>query len=239
MLGKRSQFIALGGLLAACVGAYGLWTQRTAAVAAYNPVVNPSDFVSQVDNKYFALKPGTTFTYQNKSGTERIEITVTNEKKKVIGVETTVVRAKEWKNGALFEETYDWYAQDKAGNVWYFGEAVDFYKNGKVVNHRGSWEAGVRGAKPGIVMKKEPKVGDQYRQEYFKGVAEDMGTVVATNKKVTVPFGTFENCLQIKDSSFLDITAEYKYYCPDIGFLALEEMIGRPAEAALVSVSRR
>jgi hypothetical protein len=82
MLGKRSQFIALGGLLAACVGAYGLWTQRTAAVAAYNPVVNPSDFVSQVDNKYFALKPGTTFTYQNKSGTERIEITVTNEKKR-------------------------------------------------------------------------------------------------------------------------------------------------------------
>jgi hypothetical protein len=156
-----------------------------------------------------------------------------------MGVETTVVRAKEWKNGALFEETYDWYAQDIAGNVWYFGEAVDFYKNGKVSNHKGSWEAGVRGAKPGIIMKKEPKVGDQYRQEYFKGVAEDMGTVVATNKKVTVPFGTFENCVQIKDSSFLDITAEHKYYCTDIGFLALEEMIGRPAEAELVSVTRQ
>jgi hypothetical protein len=139
----------------------------------------------------------------------------------------------------LFEETYDWYAQDKAGNVWYFGEAVDFYRNGKVVNHKGSWEAGVRGAKPGIIMRKDPKVGEKYRQEYFKGVAEDMGTVVATNTKVTVPFGTFENCVQIKDSSFLDIISEYKYYCPGIGFLAREELIGRWAEAELVSLSRQ
>jgi hypothetical protein len=165
MLDKRSRYIAIGVVLTACVGGYLLWAHRssTAAIAAYNPVINPEDFVPQVDNKYFTLKPGTKFTYQNRRGTERIEITVTNETKKLMGVTATAVRAREWKYGALWEDTTDWYAQDKAGNVWYFGEAVNNYRNGMLWNHRGSWEAGVKGAKPGIIMKKDPKVGDRYR----------------------------------------------------------------------------
>ena len=188
--------------------------------------------------KYFTLKPGTRFTYQIKSGTERIEIAVPGEKKKVMGVTTAVLRAKEWKNVRLWEDTLGLYAQDKAGNVWYFGEAVDFYKDAKVAHHTGSWEADVNGAKPGMLMRADLRVGDTYRQEYYKGYAEDMGTVVARDKKVTVPYGTFEKCVQIRDSSVLDITTEYKYYCPDVGFLVREEVVGRGAEADLVSVAR-
>jgi hypothetical protein len=105
------------------------------------------------------------------------------------------------------------------------------------VNHAGSWEAGVDGAKPGIIMKANPRVGDTYRQEYYQGRAEDMGTIVATDKKITVSYGTLENCLQIRDWSMIEPDNEYKYYCPAIGFLALEEAVGGGPQAELVSVS--
>ena len=138
-----------------------------------------------ITNKYYPLKPGMKATYEKKTskGIERIEIEVTGETKKVMGVTALVVRDREWLNDQLKEDTRDWVAQDKDGNVWYFGEAVDNYENGKLVNHDGSWEAGVDGAKPGIVMLNNPKVGDTYRQEYYPGKAEDMGTVVAVGKE--------------------------------------------------------
>ena len=118
-----------------------------------------------------------------------------------MGVTTLVVRDREWLNDQMAEDTRDWVAQDKDGNVWYFGEAVDNYEDGKLVDHDGSWEAGVDGALPGIVMLSNPKAGDTYRQEYYPGKAEDMGTVVAVGKKVTVPQGAFEDCVQIRDWS--------------------------------------
>jgi hypothetical protein len=237
---NSSRFAAVGAVLAASVGAGGSWAQAptTAVHAVYDPVINPEDFVPQVDNKYFTLKPGTKFTYQDKKGIDRVEISVTNEVKKVMGVTTTVLRVREWRNGVLSEDTYDWYAQDKAGNVWYFGEAVDVYKDGKVAHYKGSWEAGVNGAKPGIIMPKDPQVGDMYRQEYYRAHAEDIGTVAAISKKVTIPHGTFEKCVQMRDSIPFDTTAEYKSYCPGIGFLALEEVGNWGAQAELVSISR-
>src|SRR5919109_2839439 len=126
MLTTPYRYAAIGGaVLAACLGGEGSWAQAptTAARVAYNPVINPDDFVPQVDNKYFTLKPGTKFTYQNSAGTERIEVTVTGEAKKLLGVTTTGVRVMEWRNGLLREDTTNWYAEDKAGHVWYFGEA--------------------------------------------------------------------------------------------------------------------
>jgi hypothetical protein len=113
----------------------------------------------------------------------------------------TVVWDREWLNDALIEETYDWYAQDKEGNVWYLGEDSKEYENGKAANSKGSWEAGVDGAKPGIIMKGDPKIGDSYRQEYLKGKAEDMADVVALSESVAVPFGTFTDCLKTRDWS--------------------------------------
>ena len=240
MLNKRSHYLAVGALLTAFIGAGPSWAlgPGAAATGEYNPVINPEDFVSEINNRYFTLKPGTKFTYKNRSGTERIEATVSNETKKLMGVTTTGVRVTEWRNGLLKEDTTDWYAQDKEGNVWYFGESVNNFVDGKLVHHTGSWEAGVDGAKPGIIMRANPQVGESYRQEFSPGRAEDMGTVVAIGQKVTVPFGILENCVQIRDSSPLDPTAEFKYFCPDIGFLALEEVLGRGAEAELVTVSR-
>jgi hypothetical protein len=143
----------------------------------------------------------------------------------------------------LTEDTYDWYANDKDGNVWNFGEKVDNYKNGKIDNHQGSWEAGVDGAKPGIIMPADPKVGQTYRHEYYKGKAEDLGTILATAKKVTVAHGTFDGCLQIRNWSTLDTTQnEHRYYCPGVTFLVLKEDGGPSSKAStsraeLVSVT--
>src|ERR671931_429635 len=151
---NSSRYAAVGAVFAACVGAGGSWAQAptTAVHAVYDPVINPEDFVPKVDNKYFTLKPGTKFTYQDKRGMDRVEISVTNETRKVMGVTTTVVRVRESRNGLLREDTYDWYAQDKAGNVWYFGEDTkELDENGNVISTEGSWEAGVNGAEPGIV----------------------------------------------------------------------------------------
>src|SRR5215217_1970345 len=118
------------------------------------------------------MKPGTTFLYEG--GTEHDEMRVTHQTRKVMGVECMVVDDRAWEDGKLIEKTYDWFAQDKEGSVWYFGENTKEYEEGKVVSTKGSWEAGVDGAKPGIIMQADPKVGQAYRQEYYKGEAEDM-----------------------------------------------------------------
>ena len=207
--------------------------------AEYNPKIDPKDFVSKIDNKYFTLAPGRKFIYEGKTsaGTERIEVIVTDESKRVMGVTATVVRDTAWLEGELIEDTKDWFAQDKEGNVWYFGEETKEYEKNKVVSTKGSWEAGVDDAKPGIVMPASPKVGDSYRQEYFKGEAEDMGDIVALDRKVTVKYGTFENCLQTRDWSKIEKSLnEYKYYSPDIGFVVLEKAVKGKERVELVSV---
>jgi hypothetical protein len=208
----------------------------------YNPVINPRDFVSWVSNRYFTLRPGAIFTYEKRTpqGTERTEIEVSRQKRRVMGVLTTVVRHRAWLNGQLKEDARDWYAQDRWGNVWYFGEEVDnYYENGRLKDHQGSWEAGVNGAKPGIVMLNEPRVGLTYRQEHYRGQAEDMATVIALDRTVRVASGTFHGCLQTRDWSLIDRTAnEYKYYCPQVGFVAFEETApGGGNSSQLVSVS--
>ena len=222
----RVIFAAVGAPVTAVL-AYLFWPQPRLPtdIAHYNPTINPDDFVPVVNNKYFTLRPGTKFTYKTATfwGTERKEVAVTHETKKIMGVTTIVVRDRVWWNDQLVEDARDWYAQDKQGNVWYFGEAVHNYKRGKIRDRRGSWEAGVDGAKPGIIMLKDPRVGDTYRQEYHKGHAEDIGTIAALGKKVTASFGTFDNCLQVTDWSPLAWTREYKYFCPDVGFAVLEE----------------
>ncbi len=188
----------------------------------YNPVINPSDFVAVVDNPYFPLVPGTTFVYEGVSedGAERNEMHVTDETKVIMGVACTVVWDRVWLEGSLIEETYDWYAQDKNGSVWYFGEDSREMDNGVVVSTEGSWETGVDGAKPGIVMMGLPVVGEVYRQEYYKGEAEDMAEVVSLNASATVPHGVYSDCLQTKDWTPLEPgVAEYKYYASGVGMV--------------------
>ena len=195
------------------------------ASAPYHPAIDPASFSSTVNNPYFTLTPGTTYTYKSHDdeGTEINKVTVTDQTKKVMGVTTRVVWDRVWLDGELIEETYDWYAQDKEGNVWYFGEDSKEHKKGKVASTKGSWEAGVKGAQPGIVMQAQPVPGEPYRQEYLKGEAEDMGQVLSVQETVKVPAGTYENCVKTKDWSALETgNIEHKYYSKEAGNVVLE-----------------
>ena len=199
---------------------------------SYTPHIDPAEFTTKVDNEYFPMKPGTTFIYEGKG--ERDEMSVTHDTKEVMGVECVVVDDRAWEGGKLIEKTYDWFAQDNKGTVWYFGEDTKEYENGKVVSTKGSWEAGVDGAKPGIIMQAHPKVGQTYRQEYYPGEAMDMARVLSVNASVTVTYGSFDNVLETKEWTPLEPGFyEKKYYARGVGPL------GNPRDLALVDVKHR
>jgi len=198
---------------------------KTSKEEIYNPRINPDDFSMSINNKYFTLIPKTKYIYekQTEEGLERIEVYVTQETKDILGVETRVVWDRVWLNDELIEDTKDWYAQDKDGNVWYFGEESKEIIDNKIISYEGSWEAGVNGAKPGIIMKANPKVNEFYRQEYYKGIAEDFGKVLSLKETVVIPYGTFTSCIKTQDYTPLEPQVkEYKYYCPEIGNVVLE-----------------
>jgi hypothetical protein len=212
--------------------------------ANYAPQIDPSNFVDKIDNRYMMFTPGTTFIYEGKSadGPERVETYVSYKTREVLGVKCTVVRDKAFLKGKLSEDTFDWYAQDKEGNVWYFGEDTKEYENGKVVSTKGSWEAGVDGAKPGIVMEANPRVGDSYRQEYYEGEAEDMAEVLSLdasglNDAVSVPYGSFGDVLMTKEWNPLEPgVLEYKYYAPGTGLIGEEQILGGTDTSELVDI---
>ncbi len=206
----------------------------------YDPAIDSGNFVEDIDNPYFPLKPGTTYVYEgeDEEAAINVEIFVTDQKKDVMGVTTTVVREREWEDGELIEDTFDWFAQDKDGNVWYFGEDSKEYDNGEVVSTAGSWEAGVDDAKPGIIMKGDPQIGDAYRQEYYKGEAEDMAEVLGLDGNVSVPYGSFENCLVTLEWTPLEPEVEEnKYYARDVGLLMEETVKGAEARLELVNIT--
>lgn len=194
-----------------------------------------------IDNPYFPLVPGTTFIYEaeTEDGLEVNEVEVTVETKEILDVTCTVVLDMVWVEGVLTEETYDWYAQDKDGNVWYFGEDTKEYdESGNVISTEGSWEADVDGAKPGIVMEANPQPGDSYRQEYYEDVAEDMAKVLRLNASVSVPYGEFEDCLKTKEWTPLDRgVVEHKYYAWGVGLVLVTELKGKSVRVELVEIT--
>lgn len=208
----------------------------------YHPVITPANFVAGVTNPYFPLHPGTTYRFVSGSGrgAEVEVIEVLSETKEIMGITATIVHDRMTKNGKVKEDTYDWYAQDKDGNVWYLGEDTREYLLGHVISRRGSWEAGKDGAQPGIMMKARPQSGEEYRQEYRRGIAEDMAKIVSTAEAVTVPFGTFRDCVKTEDWTPLQKgDRENKVYCPGVG-LVLETVIGSPEDRnQLVAVVKR
>ncbi|MBS3081152.1 PepSY domain-containing protein [Candidatus Pacearchaeota archaeon] len=205
----------------------------------YNPVINPQQFSSHITNQYFSLTPGKKMIYESKTeeGLEKIEVYIMNETKTVNGVETRVVWDRVWLNDELIEDTKDWYAQDNEGNVWYFGEESKEIIDGIIVSTKGSWEAGINGAKPGVIMKAAPNIGDKYRQEYYKGEAEDWGEVLAINENVRVSYREFTNCIKTRDYTPLEPNVnEHKYYCPEVGGVVLEEEVNGEEKAELIKV---
>lgn len=205
----------------------------------YFPVL-PTIWAASVANTYFPLTPGTIWQYreQASNGVETIIVEVLPQRRMVSGVSATVVRDRVYLDGSLIEDTFDWYAQDDAGNVWYLGEDSKEYKNGVVVSTEGSWEWGVNSALPGIQMWANPasKVGVEYRQEYYKGQAEDWGKVIALGQTVTVPFGTMTNCITIEEWVGLELNDPHgtKSFCPQVGMVS-EGATGQNGRVELIS----
>ncbi|MGH2729262.1 MAG: hypothetical protein ACRDJI_01490, partial [Actinomycetota bacterium] len=164
-------------------------------------------------------------------------IVVTDKTKEILGITCTVVKDVVTVEGVIAEKTFDWFAQDRYGNVWYFGEISKDYEDGKFAGTEGSWEAGTDGALPGIVMLGDPEVGDEYRQEYYAGEAEDFGKVVELDASVEVPYGSFDNVLVTEDWNPLEPKVlENKYYARGIGVVFEEAVKGADEELRLVDV---
>lgn len=175
-----------------------------------------------IDNPYFPLIPGTTFIYEGttEDGPEYNEIKVLSETHQVMGITATVVEDTVYSDGELAEHTFDWFAQDKTGNVWYLGEVVDNYEDGQLLDHAGSWEAGVNGALPGIIMYADPAahVGESYYQEYYPGEAEDQATLLSTGETITIAYGNYSNVVKTYEFTALEPDSkEEKYYAAGIG----------------------
>jgi len=186
----------------------------------WNPTIDPAQFTTNVTNPYFPLPIGRTWRYSTPDGSEQLTVEVTGQTRTVMGVQTLVVRETSTENGQVVEISDNYYAQDSAGNVWYFGENTQILENGVVVSTEGSWEAGVNGALPGIIMEASPQHGDTYFQEYAPGIAQDMATVLTTSDTVTVPYGTFGGVLRTKEWSPIENSSlEHKYYAPNIGLI--------------------
>ena len=183
--------------------------------------LDPADFTTAIDNPYWPMAPGTRWVYREtdaEGNEQRVVVTVTDETKEVMGIETRVVHDLVTEDGKPIEDTYDWYAQDADGNLWYFGEETKEFENGKVVSTEGSWEAGVNGAQPGIVVPGAPEVGMTYRQEYYAGEAEDAAAVLSLDEQVEAPQGSYQGVLMTKDFTPLHPEIlEYKFYAQGVG----------------------
>jgi len=192
---------------------------------AYRPAIDPANFVEAIDNPYWPLAPGTHWTFRSQE--QRTETTVTPDRRPVMGVSTVVVHDQVFNGSDLAEDTFDWYAQDKAGNVWYFGEATTSYEDNPAGDHAGSWEAGVDGAQPGIVMLADPLSGDVYRQEFKAGEAEDIAMVRRLDAKLKVPAGSYGDVLVTEEWTPLEPDViELKYYAKGTGVIEERQILG-------------
>lgn len=197
------------------------------------PAFDPSLFDSSsatITNPYFPLTPNTVYNYRGEledNGDTVIEtsrVFVTTNTRSILGVQTRVVQDTEWVDGQLAEDTFDWYAQDTAGNVWYFGEDTTSFDEEGNPDTSGSWEAGVGGALPGHIMLANPSAGNHYYQEFFPGEAEDEAVVIATDVSISTELGDFSDVLQTYETTALEPDArEYKYYAPGLGLFLIQE----------------
>jgi hypothetical protein len=210
MTGKLTMAVIATVCAALCAAIPAAQSQVLPAIDPYNPQIVPDDFSPRITNRFFALRPGTIFLFENPGAREREEMAVLSETKVVMGVTTAVVRHREWRDDRLKEDTVDWYAQHKDGTVWYFGEAVAILEKDQVVSYRGSWEAGVDGALPGIIMLGDPKIGSSYRQGQVQNMKRQC------NCKNSVTQGNY--------------TAEFDWLCIEVNYRSCRHFLSRPAQ---------
>jgi hypothetical protein len=206
----------------------------------YSPTIDPSNFVASIDNRYFPLEPGTGFHYAGVRGTtpQTDDEIVTHQTKQILGITCTVVRDTVSEHGRAIERTFDWYAQDKQGNVWYMGERSLERQHGRFAVASDSWESGVNGARPGIIMPADPQPGDAYRQEYYPpGEALDEAHVIGFGGPFTVPAGTYKRALVTSEFSPLEPQTEQKYYVAGLGEIQERVVKGHHEQFKLVRVT--
>lgn len=198
-------------------------------------------FTTAIDNPYMPLRPGTTFVMENRTDGEEITVAVTHRTRVVDGVTCVVVHDTARVNGLVIEDTFDWYAQDAAGNVWYFGEDTAEYEPGDPdpISTEGAWEAGVDGAEAGIAMLADPEVGDRYRQEFAAGVAEDRAVVRSLSETADVRYGSFDGLLRTRDVNPLDPSVESKVYAEGAGNVLATDAEGGREELVRIEVRGR
>jgi hypothetical protein len=204
------------------------------------PTFDSTAFRSPRPNPFFPLVPGTVNHYAGRADSDSVTsaTTVTDRTKRILGVDAVVVTDQVFHGGPLIEDTIDWFAADNAGNVWYMGEATREFRNGMVVSTLGSWEAGVNGAQPGIIMPAQPRMGDRYQQEFQAGVVEDMAAVFAVDRTVSVPAGKFTGVLGTVEWSPLEPgVRETKSYAPNVGVVLEEAVSGETGRLELQSIT--
>jgi hypothetical protein len=231
----RRLALVLGALVLGPAGAAG-----SAAPTATPPP--PSDFATRIDNPWFPLRPGTTMVYRGEEDGEPVRqvVRVTSRTKVLQGVRCVVLDDRVYRSGRLQERTNDWYAQDKRGTVWYFGEATaELDEQGHVVSTEGSWQAGRDGARAGVYMPAHPRVGQTFRQEYYPGHAEDFFRIVSLRATVRVPYVTSTHALQTREWTPLEPgVVDRKLYVRGIGTVKEATIKGGNERVALVAVRR-
>jgi hypothetical protein len=203
----------------------------------YAPDVDPANFVDTIDNPYLPLSPGSRWVYEGETdeGVERTEVEVLDEHRDVMGISAVVVRDTVSLDGEIIEDTYDWFAQDAAGTVWYLGEDSTSYECGEPVSTEGSWEAGVDGALPGIVMPAEPEAGFSYRQEFLEGEAEDLGRIEEVGVARSIGIGDYDDVVVTTDwNPFEPDVVEQKWYARDVGMIYEEHIAGGDETSELI-----
>ncbi len=214
--------VAMGFLAAALLGAIPTSAQKPSAEWQQAFAVTPADLTSVGENTYFILTPGYQLTLEGKESgkTVKLVVSVLSETKPIAGFEARIVEERETVDGAIAEVSRNYFAIHKTTkDVYYLGEDVDVYKNGKIVDHEGAWLHGSGGAKLGLMVPAAPKVGQRYYQEVAPKVAMDRAEVLSVTERVTTPAGTFERCLRTEETTPLESDRGLKIYAPGIGLI--------------------
>ena len=184
--------------------------------------VNKTDLAPTGNNPYLTIQPGKVLKLAH--GNDRLTVTILPGTKTVDGVTTGVLEEREEKDGQLIEVSRNFFATDRnTGDVYYFGEDVDNYKDGKIINHESAWLAGEKGARFGLMIPGKPKVGDKFYQEIAPKVALDRVEVVSVDETVKTPAGTFHHCLHLRETTPLEADVSHKYYAPGVGIIKDDE----------------
>ena len=204
--------------------------------------LDPSDFTTEIDNEFWPMSPGTQWTYDevDEEGSHlEVVVTVSSETRSIAnGVTARTVRDTVTRDGELIEDTMDWYAQDREGNIWYLGEDTAEFEDGEVASTSGSFEAGADGALAGIIMPAEPAPGMRYREEYDKGNAEDNGEILAVDQIAETPLGRYDSAVLVWDTITIEPdVAEYKLYAPGVGPVLVLGVSGGGGREELVDLT--